>query len=553
MLRKIIALIISQHLRALGEQRLMEYQCGFRPQRGCSDQLFSVRRLSELAVAKQRRLYLAFVDLCKAFDSVNRNALWAVLRASGLPEDLVSVLIDMHTGTSCHIRVGSSCSSAFRMEFGVQQGCPLAPFLFNIFMDWVVREALAACPDSGVSLQYGFPDRGTLVGPAAERAATGGSWLRLPLLMLADDIVVLASSAAGLEQFLLALEAACQRWGLVINPDKTELMLVGGAAATACEQCQQLQPEGSMLLCDACDAGWHLQCLDPPLLAAPAGDWLCPTCQLAATLGPGDNSAAAGSSGTGAGEEQAHSGSSNSNGCAAVVGAASSGSKWRPCITLGGRAVKWADKFKYLGGHCTATGELDTELSYRIGLAAAVFRRLQRPFFCQRVIQLSTRIVVFTVMVLSVLLYGCESWALTEQQLERLEVFHRGCLRQILGIRRRDHVSDAEVYRRCHEGGTVCGTIASHVRRRALRWLGHLGRMEDGRLAKQLLWGTLPVGAGRPGRRTNPLLPQVYHRHLCTLDLSQSRREFQKTASNKFGFSWLIACSDRDTWRELVG
>lgn len=75
--------------------------------------------------------------------------------------------------------------------------------------------------------------------------------------------------------------------------------------------------------------------------------------------------------------------------------------------------------------------------------------------------------------------------------------------------------------------------------------------MEDGRLAKQLLWGTRPVGAGRPGRRTNPLLPQVYHEHLCSLDLSQSRRDYQKAASNKFGFSWLTACSDRDAWREL--
>ncbi|GAB4814096.1 hypothetical protein N2152v2_001142 [Parachlorella kessleri] len=211
--------------------------------------------MSEAAVSKQRRLYLAFVDLLKAFDSVNRAALWVVLLESGLPADLVRVLADLHQDTTCRMRVRSSFSQPFRMEFGVQQGCPLAPFLFNLFMDWVVREALAACPDSGVTMQYGSPGNGALTGPAAAKAARDGSPLRVPLLMLADDIVVLASTTEGLQQFLTALEAACQRKGLTISQSKTELMLVGGAAATACEGCGALQPERNMLICDTCEAG----------------------------------------------------------------------------------------------------------------------------------------------------------------------------------------------------------------------------------------------------------------------------------------------------------
>ena len=81
--------------------------------------------------------------------------------------------------------------------------------------------------------------------------------------MLADDIVVVASSAAGLQQFLTALEAACQRWGLTISKSKTELMLEGDAAATACEGCGGLLPERSMLICDSYEAGWHCGCLNP--------------------------------------------------------------------------------------------------------------------------------------------------------------------------------------------------------------------------------------------------------------------------------------------------
>ena len=216
-----------------------------------------------------------------------------VLLASGLPEELVRVLVDLHTDTSCRIRVGGSRSAPFSMHSGVQQGCPLAPFLFNLFMDWVAREALAACPGSGVSLRYGFPKDGAVGWAEAASAASGpdSRTMQLPMLMLADDIAVLASSAEGLRSFLLALEAACLRWGLIISPDKTELMLVGGAAATACEGCQLLQPEGTMVLCDSCEAGWHIGCMPPPLPAVPQGAWLCDACQAVAATAAGSSSA----------------------------------------------------------------------------------------------------------------------------------------------------------------------------------------------------------------------------------------------------------------------
>ena len=522
MLRKIIATALSQQLRDLAEQRLQEYQCGFRPQRGCSDQIFSVRRLSELSISLQQRLYIAFVDLRKAFDSVNRAALWAILRASGLPEPLVRALADLHTDTTCRIKVGASYSRPFIMEWGVQQGCPLAPLLFNIFIDWVVREALAACPDCGVTLQYGFSDRGALAGPPAR----GSSEFRLPFLMLADDIAALASSAEGLERFMKALEVACQRWGLIISPGKTELMLVGGAAATACEGCLQLQPEGSMLLCDRCEAGWHMACLDPPLSTIPPGTWLCPTCQAAAPDPSHPPTAAA----------------------AAAAGAADgSGSKWRPPITIGGSVLSWTENFKYLGAHITATGGLDTELSHRIGLAAAVFRRLQRPFFSQRAIPMRIRMIVFTVMVLSVLLYGCESWALSGTQLLRLEVFQRGLLRQILGVRRSDRVRDDELYARC----AGVERIETHWRRRALRWLGHIGRMDESRITKRLLWAALPGGSRRRGAPSTSL-SSIYTKFLDTLspNLAKMRRD---QPNGGRGFSWLDACKERDAWRQMIG
>ena len=128
------------------------------------------------------------------------------------------------------------------------------------------------------------------------------------------------------------------------------------------------------------------------------------------------------------------------------------------------------------------------------------------------------------------------------------------------GVRRRDRISDTELYKRC--GKEVDGEveplecIAVHWRRRVLRWLGHVARMEDCRIARQLMWARFTEGVGRPGRRTNPLLTQVYHDLLKTLDLTDARKTFQEDRAaqgrSRFGFCWMDACKDRDSWRSRV-
>ena len=451
MLRKVIALVLSAELCKRLEPGLLEYQCGFRPQRGCADQLFTLRKLSELAVEWQQRLYVAFVDLRKAFDSISRPALWAVLRSRGVPEDLLSAVADLHTDTICSVRVGNARSRPFRMEFGVQQGCPLASVLFNVYFDHVVREALAACPDAGIEVRRRSAMEAELLQPEAGPRGPALEAFCVPVLMLADDLAVLAPTAEALQRFLTAFEAACVRWGLVISTDKTELMLIGGAAAARCEGCGSQQGATEMMLCDGCERAWHTGCLPTPLPSVPPGDWLCPAC---ATSGP-------------------------------------RGNVWQPPILVAGAPLEWVDKFKYLGIMFTSDGGLDTDLARRVQLAAAAFRQLERPFFQQKCIPMGVRMMVYTAMVVSVLLYGSEAWALTQPQLQMLEVFHRARLRMILGVRLADRIPIPELLRRC---GTV--SIRDMLDRRQLRWLGHIARMGPDRLARHAFYSTMAA----PGR-----------------------------------------------------
>ena len=127
------------------------------------------------------------------------------------------------------------------------------------------------------------------------------------------------------------------------------------------------------------------------------------------------------------------------------------------------------------------------------------------------------------------------------------EVFHRKCLRHIVGWRLTARLSNAELYSRC--GGTR--TIAARLDLRQLRWLGHLGRMDEGRLAKQLLYGTMHA----PDRRRRVGRPST-HVHLLTryADLAQAVRDSLRRPGSRPspGTTWFSLCQNRTGWSGLL-
>jgi hypothetical protein len=281
--------------------------------------------------------------------------------------------------------------------------------------------------------------------------------------MFADDLAALAPDAAALGRFMAALATACQRWGLVINTAKTVVQLIGGAAATACEGCgqQHTTQQQPMVLCDGCDRGWHIGCAQPPLAAVPAGEWVCHAC----ANGPGERA-----------------------------------NVFCPPISVCGQQLSWVQAFRYLGSTFASSGTLSAELACRFQSAAHAFRHLERPVLRQHAISLRARVQLYLTMVTSVLLYGCESWALTRQQL----AIHRCRLRMMLGVRRARDISTADLLVRCR-----AVSVETLIARRQLRWLGHVARMADTRLAKQVLCCTRDGGVRRAGRQP-PSLMKTY-------------------------------------------
>ena len=140
-LLKVIAGCLSDYCER--ENIRLEEQCGFRPQeRSTVDMMFVVRRLQELARKNHTPLYLCFIDLTKAYDSVDRTLLWDVLARFGAPPRMLAVIRQFHDGMQAFVRLDDGeCSDKFDVGQGLRQGCVLGPLLFNMFFTAVLRVA----------------------------------------------------------------------------------------------------------------------------------------------------------------------------------------------------------------------------------------------------------------------------------------------------------------------------------------------------------------------------------------------------------------------------
>ncbi|CAH1268131.1 TLR1 [Branchiostoma lanceolatum] len=200
-----------------------------------------------------------------------------------------------------------------------------------------------------------------------------------------------------------------------------------------------------------------------------------------------------------------------------------------PAITIGDYELKAVNHFTYLGSTASNNLSLDKEIDKRIGKAATTLARLTTRVWENPKLSVKTKMAVYNACVLSTLLYGSETWSTYAKQENRLNAFHMRCMRRILGISWKDKVTNTEVLSRAG-----LPTMFTLLRQRRLRWLGHVRRMEDGRIAKDLLYGELISGKRRTGR------PQLRFKDVCKRDLKALDIDTEH---------WEDLASDRSRWR----
>ena len=113
----------------------------FRKGRGTRDQIANIHWIIEKARELQKNIYLGFIDYAKAFDCVDHNKLWKILKDMGIPDHLICLLRNLYAGQEATVRTEHGTTDWFQIGKGVCQGCVLSPCLFNFYAEYIMRKA----------------------------------------------------------------------------------------------------------------------------------------------------------------------------------------------------------------------------------------------------------------------------------------------------------------------------------------------------------------------------------------------------------------------------
>ena len=165
-----------------------------------------------------------------------------------------------------------------------------------------------------------------------------------------------------------------------------------------------------------------------------------------------------------------------------------------PTIIAENTPLQVVESFCYLGSIISVDVNIDSDISARLAKANYAFERLSKSLWDNHGITLSTKVAVYNSAVLTVLLYGSESWTLYRRHTRKLHQFHMRCLRRIAHISWQDKVSNTEVLEICKTTG-----IEAYLLSVQLRWAGHVSRMPNDRLPKMIFYGQLEQGTRLQG------------------------------------------------------
>ena len=129
-----------------------DVQAGFRKGRGTRDLIANICWIIEKRTKFQKNIYFCFIDYAKAFDCVDHNKLWKILQEMGIPEHLTCLLRKLYAGQEASVKTGHGTTDWFQIGKGVCQGCILSPCLFNLYAEYIMRNAGLEEAQAGIKI-----------------------------------------------------------------------------------------------------------------------------------------------------------------------------------------------------------------------------------------------------------------------------------------------------------------------------------------------------------------------------------------------------------------
>ena len=130
--------ILQARLQQYLNRELPDVQAGFRKGRGTRDQIANILWIVEKAREFQKNIYFCFIDYAKAFDCVDHNQLWKILKEMGIPDYLTCLLRNLYADQEATVITGHGTTDWFQIGKGVRQGCILSPCLFNLYAEYIM-------------------------------------------------------------------------------------------------------------------------------------------------------------------------------------------------------------------------------------------------------------------------------------------------------------------------------------------------------------------------------------------------------------------------------
>lgn len=211
-LAKLYAMVLEARISHWAEENNVRAACqaGFRQDHRTTDHIFVLQTLLDQARAKKTKLYCCFVDFRKAFDLVPRARLWQRLEEAGIGGQMLAALKSMYADVRARVATAEGLSNTFECSMGVKQGCPLSPLLFGLYIDRL-EPLIAACGGDPPTL-HDTP---------------------VPMLLYADDLLLISTSPADLQRQLDALQTFCSTSELNVNLAKTQIVIYDGGRRRA--------------------------------------------------------------------------------------------------------------------------------------------------------------------------------------------------------------------------------------------------------------------------------------------------------------------------------